>query len=239
LVLLPHGGPIARDTWEYDFLRQFLVSRGYAVLQMNFRGSDGYGGDWFYAAHQDWGGLTYDDVVDGARWAIQQGITDPERIAIVGWSFGGYIALLGAQRNPELFQCAVDIAGVSDLSLLIDEGQNWLGGDTIKKQIGIDKDKLKRDSPRLHAADFKVPLLMLQGKMDAQVPFEQSEVMDRALTRAHIAHRFVVVPGADHQFSDVKDRATLLRETEDFLRQHVRAGAAATVATAVAAGPAP
>jgi dipeptidyl aminopeptidase/acylaminoacyl peptidase len=227
LIVMPHGGPIARDSWSYFFLREFLVSRGYAVLQMNFRGSDGYGGDWFFAAHQDWGGLTYDDVVDGARWAIQQGITDPQRVCIVGWSFGGYVALLGAQRNPDLFQCAVDIAGVSDLSLLIDEGHNWINSDAVKKQIGVNAEKLKRDSPHLHAEEFKVPLLMLHGKMDAQVPFEQSEVMDKALTRAHVAHRFRVVPEADHQFSQVKDRATLLKETEGFLAEHLPVAAPA------------
>jgi len=226
LIVMPHGGPIARDTWDYFFLRQFLLSRGYAVLQMNFRGSSGYGGDWYYAAHQDWGGLTYDDVVDGARWAIQTGISDPDKVCIVGWSFGGYVALLGAQRNPELFHCAVDIAGVSDLGLLIDEGHQWLNGiGTVKKQVGVDAAKLKRDSPRLHAADFKVPLLMLHGQMDAQVPLEQSEVMDAALKRAHVAHRFTMLPGADHQFSDVKDRATLLKETEDFLHEHLPAAA--------------
>ena len=102
-------------------------------------------------------------------------------------------------------------------------------GETVKKQIGANPEKLKRDS--LHASarcpDFKVPLLMLQGQMDAQVPFEQSEVMDQALQRAHIAHRFTVVPGADHQFSGVKDRATLRQETEDFLREHLPAGAPA------------
>jgi dienelactone hydrolase len=223
LIVMPHGGPIARDTWGYFFLREFLVSRGYAVLQMNFRGSSGYGGDWFFAAHQDWGGLTYDDVVDGARWAVQQGIADSGRVCIVGWSFGGYVALLGAQRNPEIFHCAIDIAGISDLNLLTDEGHDWLNGETIKKQIGIDRDKLKRDSPRLHAAEFKVPLLMIQGRMDAQVPFEQSEVMDQALTHARIPHRFAVVPDADHQFSEVKDRALLLRETETFLREHLPA----------------
>jgi dienelactone hydrolase len=223
LIVMPHGGPIARDTWGYFFLRQFLVSRGYAVLQMNFRGSSGYGDDWFFAAHQDWGGLTYDDVIDGARWAIQQGIADPQRVCIVGWSFGGYLALLGAQRDPEVFRCAVDIAGPSDLALLIDEGHHWLGSASIQRQIGTDPDKLKRDSPRLHAADFQIPLLMLQGKMDAQVPFEQSEKMDEALNRAGKAHRFVVVPGADHQFSDLKDRVTLLRETEAFLGEHLPA----------------
>jgi dienelactone hydrolase len=227
LIVMPHGGPIARDTWGYFFLRQFLLSRGYAVLQMNFRGSEGYGGDWFFAAHQDWGGLTYDDVVDGARWAIQTGLSDPGKVCIVGWSFGGYIALLGAQRNPELFHCAVDIAGVSDLGLLIDEGHHWLAAGTVKQQIGLDPAKLKRDSPHLHAADFKVPLLMLHGQMDAQVPFEQSEVMDEALKHAHVAHRFTVVPGADHQFSNVKDRATLLQETEAFLHEHLPAAAPA------------
>ncbi|MGH8446005.1 MAG: alpha/beta hydrolase family protein, partial [Solimonas sp.] len=98
LIVMPHGGPIYRDRRGFDPLLSFLVSRGYAVLQMNFRGSSGYGRDWFYAAHQDWGGLSYDDVTDGARWAIAQGIADPRRVAIVGWSFGGYIALLGATR---------------------------------------------------------------------------------------------------------------------------------------------
>jgi dipeptidyl aminopeptidase/acylaminoacyl peptidase len=224
LIVMPHGGPIARDTWDYFFLRQFLVSRGYAVLQMNFRGSGGYGNDWFHAAHQDWGGLTYDDVVDGARWAIEHNVADPERVCIVGWSFGGYLALLGAQRNPDLFRCAVDIAGVSDLRLLIDEGHNWMSGaETRKRQLGTDTEKLKHDSPRLHAAEFTVPLLMVHGKNDFQVPFEQSEGMDSALKHAGKPHRFVIVPDADHQFSDVKDRAVLLRETENFLAEHLTA----------------
>ncbi len=221
LIVLPHGGPIARDTWGYDFLRQFLVSRGYAVLQMNFRGSSGYGDAWFFAAHQDWGGLTYDDVVDGARWAIGQGIADPRRVCIVGWSFGGYLALLGAQRNPDLFRCAVDIAGVSDLGLLIEEGHHWLSAESIKKQIGTDPEKLKLNSPRLHAAEFRVPLLMLHGRRDAQVPIAQSEAMDAALTRADKAHRLVVVADADHAFSEEKDRATLLHEIEGFLSEQM------------------
>jgi dienelactone hydrolase len=227
LIVMPHGGPIARDTWGYFFLRQFLVSRGYAVLQMNFRGSSGYGDDWFFAAHQDWGGLTYDDVVDGAQWAIQQGITERGRICIVGWSFGGYLALVGAQRDPGLFHCAVDIAGVSDLPMLIDEGHNWMAGtDYRKRQLGTNKEKLKRDSPRLHAAEFTVPLLMLHGKRDFQVPFEQSDTLDTALTRAGKPHRFVVVPDADHQFSAVEDRAVLLKETEAFLAEHLPAAPA-------------
>jgi len=226
LIVMPHGGPIARDTWRYFFLREFLASRGYAVLQMEFRGSSGYGTDWFFAAHQDWGGLTYDDVVDGGRWAIQSGIADPARVCIVGWSFGGYLALVGAQRNPELFRCAVSIAGVSDLGLLIDEGHHWLSGSVVKKQIGTDPDKLRRDSPRLHAAEVTVPVLMLHGTLDAQAPYEQSKVMDIALTRAGKPHRFVTIQDADHQLSRPSDRATMLREVGAFLAEQLGGAAA-------------
>jgi dienelactone hydrolase len=221
LIVLPHGGPIARDSWGYDFLRQFLVSRGYAVLQMNFRGSSGYGDAWFFAAHQDWGGLTYDDVVDGVRWAIGQGIADPRRVCIVGWSFGGYLALVGAQRNSDLFRCAVDIAGVSDLGLLIEEGHHWVSAESIKKQIGTDPERLKLNSPRLHAEEFRVPLLMLHGRRDAQVPFAQSEAMDAALTRAGKPHRLVAFADADHAFGEEKDRAGLLHEIERFLSEQL------------------
>ena len=218
LIVMPHGGPIARDSWRYDFLREFLASRGYAVLQMNFRGSSGYGSDWFFAAHQDWGGLTYEDVLDGARWAIKEGIADPKRVCVVGWSFGGYIALVGAQRNPDVFRCAVDIAGVSDLSLL----SNSLGiGAAGKLQIGTDSEKLKRDSPRQHADAFQVPLLMIHGDRDAQVQIEQSEVMDRALTKAGKAHRFIKLRDADHQLSTVADRVTMLHAVEAFLAEHL------------------
>jgi dipeptidyl aminopeptidase/acylaminoacyl peptidase len=226
LIVMPHGGPIARDTWNYFFLRQFLVSRGYAVLQMNFRGSGGYGEKWFYEAHQDWGGLTYDDVVDGARWAIEKKIADPRRVGIVGWSFGGYIALLGAQRDADLFRCSVDIAGPSDLGLLIEEGHQYItGAGIIQRMIGTDTAKLKLNSPRMHAADFNVPLLMLQGEMDAQVPAEQSKDMDSALKRAGKAHRLVIFPDADHGFSGEKDRTGMLREIEGFLAEHLPAGA--------------
>lgn len=223
LVIMPHGGPIARDTWSYFFLREFLVSRGYAVLQMNFRGSSGYGDDWFFAAHQDWGGLTYDDVIDGARWAIQHNIADPKRMAIVGWSFGGYIALLGAQRNADLFRCAVDIAGVSDLNLLEEEGYPYINSSVIRTQIGTDKKKLNLNSPRLHADEFIVPLLMIHGDMDAQVPFEQSEDMDHALTRASKPHRLIRIPDGDHSLSAEQDRVTLLRAVEAFLGEHLAA----------------
>ncbi len=223
LVVLPHGGPIHRDSWGYSFLEQFLTSRGYAVLQMNFRGSAGYGSDWFFAAHQDWGGLTYDDVVDATRWAIKEGIADPQRVCIVGWSFGGYIALVGGQRDAELFRCAVSIAGISDLGLLEDEEFHFLNYRVTKKQIGTDSAKLRRDSPRLHAADFKVPVLMVHGTRDAQVALEQSEVMDAALRRANKPDRLVVIKDGDHSLNGKSFRVTLLRELEAFLGQNIGA----------------
>jgi dipeptidyl aminopeptidase/acylaminoacyl peptidase len=224
LIVMPHGGPIARDAWRYFFLQQFLASRGYAVLQMNFRGSSGYGSDWFFAAHQDWGGLTYNDVVDGAKWAVHEGIADPARICTVGWSFGGYISLLAATRDGDLFHCAVSISGLSDLRMLLDEGHHWLNGDVRQKQVGTDTEKLKRDSPRLHAGEVKIPVLLIHGDHDAQAPFEQSEVMDQALTRAGKPHRFVVIKGADHSMSGESDRVTLLNAIEDFLSVSLSSG---------------
>ena len=224
LIVLPHGGPMSRDTWGWFFLRQFLASRGYAVLQMNFRGSTGYGDDWFFAAHQDWGGLTYDDVVDGTRWAIAKGIADPKRICIVGWSFGGYIAMVGAQRNPDLFRCAASIAGLSDLAMLEDDmDRRYLYDKIAKRQLGTDRATLKQDSPRLHVADIQMPVLLVHGTLDANVPIEQSEAMDKALSQAHKPHRFVVVPDGDHSLMKTSQRVTLLKELEAFLEANMGA----------------
>jgi dipeptidyl aminopeptidase/acylaminoacyl peptidase len=227
LVVMPHGGPIHRDGWHYDFLREFLASRGYAVLQMNFRGSGGYGADWFYAAHQDWGGKTYEDVVDGTKWAIAQGIADPQRVAILGWSFGGYVALVGAQRNADLFRCAISIAGLSDLGMLISEESRYMNmAQVVQKQIGTDKEKIRRDSPRLHTSEVTIPVLLIHGDRDAQVDLEQSQSMDAALTRSGKPHRFVMIKDADHQMSAESARVTLLHEIETFLGAHVPVGKA-------------
>ena len=222
MIVMPHGGPISRDYWHYFFLTQFLANRGYAVLQMNFRGSSGYGSDWFFAAHQDWGGLTYNDVIDGTRWAIREGTADPKRVCIVGWSFGGYLALLGAQQNADLFRCAVDIAGISDLGLLLDESYRFGDGAELRRrQIGSDATKLQHDSPRLHAPDFGIPLLMVHGDHDAQVPIEQSRAMARALKRDSKPYRWVELADADPALSGESDRVTLLRELEAFLSEHL------------------
>jgi dipeptidyl aminopeptidase/acylaminoacyl peptidase len=221
LIVMPHGGPVSRDSLEFSWLVQFLAHRGYAVLQMNFRGSSGYGTEWLYAGHQDWGGLTYSDIVDGTRWAIKQGIADPKRVCIVGWSFGGYAALLGAVRSGDLYKCSASIAGVSDLIQLQDDQRGFTSSAIAREQIGVDRDKLKADSPRRHAESASVPVLLVHGDNDYQVRIEHSEDMAGALKRAKKNYRMVTIEGANHQLDRQSDRMTLLTELEAFLSNNL------------------
>src|ERR1044072_2555508 len=153
LIVLPHDGPAARDTFRFSFLRTFLANRGYAVLQMNYRGSSGYGQNWKDAAKEGWSGVVYSDITDATRWAIAQGIADPKRVCIAGWGFGGYAALLGAVRNSDLYKCSITIEGISDLEMRRDNA-NLSGAAAAAfaaEQIGSDKQILNRDSPVDHA----------------------------------------------------------------------------------------
>ncbi len=225
LIVMPHGGPIARDTWDFDFLRAFLVSRGYAVLQMNFRGSSGYGGAWYHAAHQDWGGLMYSDITDGARWAVAQGIADPKRMCMVGWSFGGYATLVGAIRNSDLYRCSVSIAGVADLNQLLNESRFFSNWRFAREQIGVDKEKLRADSPLRHVEQIAMPVLLIHGDKDYQVEVDHTRRMDSALRRANKPHRTVYIKNATHQLERKSDRITLLTEIEKFLLENLGPGA--------------
>ena len=227
MVIMPHGGPIARDSWGFDFLVQFLASRGYGVLQMNFRGSSGYGVNWFHAAHQDWGGVTYDDIVDGAKWAVETGVADPERVCIVGWSFGGYAALLGAARDSGLFRCSASIAGVSDLKQLITEGRFFTNHRLLKEQVGRDEEKLERDSPRRHAKNVGIPVLLVHGRRDPVVTDEHSRYMANALESAGKDVEYLRLEHADHAIDDVPSRTALLQKLESFLTKHLAAPVAA------------
>ena len=227
LIVMPHGGPAARDHWDFDFLRLFLASRGYAVLQVNFRGSTGYGSKWLMDAHQDWGGLTYSDITDGARWAVKEGIADPAHMCIVGWSFGGYAALVGAVRNGDLYRCAVSIAGVSDLSMLESQMANFTNSGIVREQIGTLHQKLKDDSPQRHAADAAMPVLMIHGDMDSQSNVEQSIAMDDALAHAHKKHELVIIKGGRHSLSLESERITLMTTLERFLGENLGPGAPA------------
>lgn len=222
LIVLPHDGPIARDYWGFDILVQFLATRGYAVLQTNFRGSSGYGSNWLYAAHQDWGGLTYSDITEAARWAVREGIADPARIAIVGWGFGGYAALLSAAREKGLYRCAVSIAGISDLPLMLREavGHDFYG--VLQRELGANSDKLREDSPVRHVDEIRIPLLLIHGTHDFEVKPDQFRKMERALKSAHKPYKAVLIEDASHELERKSDRMILLNELESFLRQNVR-----------------
>jgi len=224
LIVMPHGGPRSRDSWRFDFLRHFLASRGYAVLQMNFRGSIGYGNKWFADAFQDWGGVTYSDIADGARWAAAAGVADPQRICIVGWSFGGYSALVGATRNPDLFKCAASIAGISDLVALRAGMRGAVNSQVAQLQIGDDKSKLRTDSPIERVKDVQMPVLLIHGTLDAQAPYEQSKDMAAALKRVEKPHTFITIENADHALVRESERVTLLSELEKFLASSLGPG---------------
>lgn len=227
LVLLPHGGPHSRDNNRFDVWTEFLASRGYAVLQVNFRGSAGFGHDMMVAGLQRWGLEMQDDLTDAVQWAIAQGVADPKRVGIVGFSYGGYAALMGSVKTPELFRCAVSVAGVTDLIDLWYHQNQYIGGAAIAdKQFGnawSDRKRLTETSPALQAERINVPVLLIHGTDDRTVPFEQAEAMDKALRRAKVPHRFVELEGGDHQLSRNSHRLTVFKELEDFLAQNMGA----------------
>lgn len=237
LIVMPHGGPIARDSWDFDFLRAFLVSRGYAVLQMNFRGSSGYGSKWYFDAHQDWGGLTYNDITDGTQWAIKQGIADPKRVCVVGWSFGGYAALLSAVRNGDLYRCSASIAGVSDLHDLLRESRYFSNRAFVKAQIGTLKEKLRQDSPLRHADKINMPVFLIHGDRDIQVDVDHSRQMASALKSAGKPHQMILLKDATHQLRLKSERTKLLTELEKFLLQNLGEGTLASADAAPAQSP--
>lgn len=221
LIVMPHDGPLARDTFQFSFLRTFLANRGYAVLQMNYRGSSGFGTQWREAAEQDWGGISYSDINDATRWAVSEGIADPKRICIMGWGFGGYAALLGAARNGDTYKCAVSINGFSDLQALQEQGQVTGDKEARRNQIGTDSAKLKANSPIENADKINIPVLLVHGGKDWQVQEDQSKAMAKALQRAGKKVDLVLIKGANHELERKSDRATLLKEVEAFLAKNI------------------
>jgi dipeptidyl aminopeptidase/acylaminoacyl peptidase len=226
LILLPHGGPASRDVLDFDYWTQFLASRGWAVLKVNFRGSSGYGGDFLQAGFKRWGLEMQDDLTDAAQYAIDQGIADPERICIVGGSYGGYAALMGVVKTPQLFRCAVSFAGVSDLRALLKEKRRFLGYELgSERQLGAwwsDRDRLKATSPVNHADKIRTPLLIVHGAEDRTVSVEQSRAMVDALKDAGFTRmQYVELPDGDHHLSRQDDRLTFFRAMERFLAAYL------------------
>ncbi|HYL72339.1 MAG TPA: S9 family peptidase, partial [Candidatus Dormibacteraeota bacterium] len=212
-VVLPHGGPYARDHWGYDPLVQVLANRGYAVLQLNFRGSTGYGEQWREAGHQAWGTIMHEDITAGAHWLLDSGIADPARLAIVGWSYGGYAALTGVEKEPQLYRCAVSIAGVSDLSQMVQDDERFYGGkDSAGDAMGTDPAALRAQSPLQHVGLIRVPVLLVHGDEDYTVLVEHSKAMDRALTRQGVPHELVLIRHGDHSLMRPEMGLTLYRK---------------------------
>ena len=207
-VVLPHGGPSSRDEWGFDWLAQFLAARGYAVLQPEYRGSSGYGDQWLNDnAFKNWK-TAMSDIAASARWLGSQGIADPNRIAILGWSYGGYAALMEAETDPKLYKAVVAIAPVTDLGLLKQEQKHFTNSRVVSDFIGSAEDG--EGSPLRHVDSIQAPVLLVHGDMDWNVRFEQSEKMAAALKSAGKEVEFLSYKGLDHQLADSTARAEML-----------------------------
>jgi dipeptidyl aminopeptidase/acylaminoacyl peptidase len=230
LVLLVHGGPWARDVWGYDPLVQLLANRGYAVLQMNYRGSIGYGEELYRKARRQIGREIQDDIEDAARWAIAAGVADPKRIAIMGASYGGYSTLFGLGRTPELYRCGISIAGVTDWPAFYEDSdiaeykaskRYWREqlGDPVK-----DHYDLKSISPVNFADKITAPVLIIQGKEDQRVPQDQAKRMVAALTKAGRKPESLFIAKLGHTFGDEKQRTEIYKAVTAFLEKNLGPG---------------
>lgn len=234
-VVLPHGGPEARDSsYQFDWFAQFLATRGYAVLQPQFRGSTGFGRSHRLAGYGEWGGRMQDDVSDGVRHLIATGVARPDKICIVGASYGGYAALAGAAFTPDLYACAASINGVSDLPQMIGD-LNRVGGEQTdeiaywKSHIGAPTDpKVAARSPARAAANVRAPVLLLHGEYDIVVLRTQSDLMAANLRSHGKAVEYYTLSGEDHWLSSPATRLEMLERLETFLARHL--GSADTTA---------
>lgn len=215
-VIYPHGGPAARTFLTFDMTAQFFATRGYGVLQMNFRGSSGYGLKYEQAGRRQWGQLMQDDITDGVTWLVGSGAADRDRIAIYGASYGGYAALMGAVLTPELYQCAVSFAGVANLPQLVagaykDSYVSRLVGDRFKNN-----EELYRYSPNHRASDFAIPVLLIHGKLDGVVPYSHSEDLDHSLRVYDKQVQFVTLPQSGHGLNDYDDSVKFYELLDDY-----------------------
>lgn len=231
-VVLPHGGPAARDTGGFDYLAHFLAARGYMVVQPNFRGSEGYGRDWEEAGHGEWGmGVMQHDVTDAAAALVTAGYADADRICILGASYGGYAALAGAAFTPDQYQCAAAIAPVTDIQTFLRfvrerGGRHHWAVDYWNEAILDDNDEarrqnLRRLSPRFHAEAIEIPVLLIHGQEDTVVPITQSENMRDALRRAGKQVEFIRMDEGDHWLTSASTRETVLDNVIRFLDTHI------------------
>jgi dipeptidyl aminopeptidase/acylaminoacyl peptidase len=226
VVINPHGGPWYRDYWGYNPEVQFLANRGYVVLQMNFRGSTGYGRKFWELGFKEWGKKMQDDITDGVNWLIDQGIADSQRIGIYGGSYGGYATLAGLTFTPDLYACGVDYVGVSNIF-------SWFSAippyweplrEMFYEMVGnpeTDKELLEAASPLFHVDKIKVPLFIAQGANDPRVPKAESDQMVEALKARGIEVPYMVKDNEGHGFANEENRFDFYRAMEEFLGEHL------------------
>ena len=216
-IVMPHGGPGARDEWGFDWWAQYFAARGYAVIQPNFRGSAGYGAEWFQQnGFRSWR-TAVGDVNDAGRWLVAQGVADPKKLAIVGWSYGGYAALQSSVLDPGLFKAVIAVAPVTDLDLLRDESAQYTNHAQVVRFVG-NGPHIREGSPARNAAAIKAPVLLFHGDLDQNVRVGESRLMEQRLRAAGGKVDYVEFKGLDHQLDDSAARAEMLEKSDAFLR---------------------
>jgi dipeptidyl aminopeptidase/acylaminoacyl peptidase len=226
-VVNPHGGPWARDIWGYNPEVQFLANRGYCVLQMNFRGSTGYGRQFWEASFGQWGLKMQDDITDGVNWLVQQGVADPKRVGIYGASYGGYATLAGVAFTPELYAAAVNYVGVSNLFTFMNTIPPYWRSELpkIHDMVGHperDKERMTRTSPALNADRIKTPLMVVQGARDPRVNKAESDQMVEALRKRGVDVPYMVKDNEGHGFRNEENQYEFYGAMEAFLGKHLK-----------------
>ena len=226
MVLNVHGGPWYRDTWGYNREAQWLANRGYVCLQVNFRGSTGYGKDFLNAGDREWGGKMHDDLIDAVNWAVDEGYADPAKIAIYGGSYGGYAALVGATFTPDVFCCAVDIVGVSNLITFIETIPPYWSSflEVLYKRVGHpdeDAEFLMSRSPLTKVDAIKIPMLIAQGANDPRVNQAESEQIVEAMKAKGIEYEYMLFEDEGHGFAKPENRLEFYAAAEKFLAKHL------------------
>lgn len=228
LVVFPHGGPYARDDTGFDWMTQFFATRGYAVLQPQFRGSWGFGAALMRAGNRQWGRAMQDDITDGVRHLGESGVADPSRVCIVGSSYGGYAALAGAAFTPDLYRCAASINGIADIGYQAGFQREKFGADSDALQAWKDlignpsAEDLARFSPSRSVQTIRAPILLIHATNDSVVPRRQSETFARLLKDAGRTHQFIELPGEDHWLSAGDSRLKVLQALESFLATNLK-----------------
>ena len=215
MIVVPHGGPHARDSWGFDPDTHIFSQAGYAVLKINFRGSTGYGKEFTKLGFGEWGADTQQDIIEATEWAIDEGIADPKKIGIYGGSFGGYSAAMAPMLRPDLYKSSVAYIGVFDLEMLYNEGDirgiKW-GGKYLDKTLGTDPEKIKAMSPVLQADKLEAPIIIVSGEEDQRAPVEHAYALAEALKKAGKEHELIIVPKEGHGFRKPENRFMLYKK---------------------------